>query len=307
VDVIGSNSIFNEFELLQIIDDVFNKLKVNVLIKINNRKILSGIAEIIGQADRIVDITVAIDKLDKIGVDKVNAELSEKGLPDEAIQKIQPIILLEGTNFEKLKKLTDILSDSEIGLKGISELEQLFSYLSASTIHSEIELDLSLARGLNYYTGAIIEVKSKDVSIGSICGGGRYDDLTGIFGMPGVSGVGISFGADRIFDVLDQIKGFPKQDLDTTQVLFINFGADEEKFCLPLVSKLRQSGINTEIYPESDKMKKQMAYADRRNIPFVIIIGANEIESGKANVKNMKSGEQDEILIESLAAYFQRF
>jgi len=306
VDVIGSNSLFNEFELLQIVDDIFGKLSTNVLIKLNNRKILSGIAEIIGHADKIVDITVAIDKLDKIGIEKVNAELLEKGLPEEAIRKIQPIILLAGTNLEKLEKLKAILKNSETGLKGVQELEQLFGYLAVASIHSEVELDLSLARGLNYYTGAIIEVKSKDASIGSICGGGRYDDLTGIFGMPDVSGVGISFGADRIYDVLEQLNNFPKQELDTTKVLFINFGTDEQNFCLPIVSELRKAGINTEIYPESDKMKKQMAYADKRAIPFVIIIGTNEMNSGKAMVKNMKTGEQNELAINELAAFFNR-
>ncbi len=306
VDVIGSDSIFNEFELLQIVDDVFNKLNTNVLIKLNNRKILSGIAEIIGQAEKIVDITVAIDKLDKIGIEKVNAELLEKGLPKEAVQKIQPIILLAGTNSEKLEKLKKLLQNSETGLKGINELEQLFGYLSVAKIHSEVELDLSLARGLNYYTGAIIEVKSKDASIGSICGGGRYDDLTGIFGMPGVSGVGISFGADRIYDVLDQLNIFPKQELDTTKVLFINLGSDEQQFCLPIVSILRKFGINTEIYPESDKMKKQMAYADKRSIPFVVIIGTNEMNSGKAMVKNMKSGDQNEVIINELSSFLSQ-
>ena len=306
VDVIGSNSLFNEFELLQIVDDIFGKLSTNVLIKLNNRKILSGIAEIIGHADKIVDITVAIDKLDKIGIEKVNAELFDKGLPEEAIQKIQPIILLAGTNFEKLEKLKEVLASSETGLKGVYELEQLFGYLAVANIHSEVELDLSLARGLNYYTGAIIEVKSKDASIGSICGGGRYDDLTGIFGMPDVSGVGISFGADRIYDVLEQLNNFPKQELDTTKVLFINFGSDEQKYCLPIVSELRKAGVNTEIYPESDKMKKQMAYADKRAIPFVVIIGTNEMNSGKAMVKNMKSGEQSELAVGELADFFNR-
>ncbi len=303
-DVIGSNSLYNEFELLQIIDNVFNLLNTNVLIKLNNRKILSGIAEIIGHPEKIVDITVAIDKLDKIGIEKVNAELLEKGIQQEAIEKIQPIILLAGSNKEKLEKLKEILKNSESGLKGVEELEQIFKYTSVSSIDTEIELDLSLARGLNYYTGAIIEVKSKDAVIGSICGGGRYDDLTGIFGMPGISGVGISFGADRIFDVLEQSNRFPAQDADTTKVLFINFGQAEEMHCLPLVSELRKAGINSELYPESDKMKKQMAYADKRNIPFVAIIGENEIKSGKIMVKDMKTGQQTEVSTNDLVAHF---
>jgi histidyl-tRNA synthetase len=306
-DVIGSNSLINEFELLQIIDDVFNKLNTRVLIKLNNRKILSGIAEIIGHADKIVDITVAIDKLDKIGIEKVNAELGEKGINQEAIEKIQPIILLAGSNMEKLEKLKEILQVSETGIKGVHELGQIFEYISASKLNTEIELDLSLARGLNYYTGAIIEVKSKDIAIGSICGGGRYDDLTGIFGMPGISGVGISFGADRIYDVLEQSNSFTMQDIDTTKVFFINFGHTEEMHCLQLVSELRKAGINSELYPESDKMKKQMAYADKRNIPFVVIIGENEINSGKALVKDMKAGKQAEVSIKDLVSYFKRF
>ncbi len=306
-DVIGSNSLINEFELLQIIDDVFNKLNTRVLIKLNNRKILSGIAEIIGHADKIVDITVAIDKLDKIGIEKVNAELGEKGINQEAIEKIQPIILLAGSNMEKLEKLKEILQVSETGIKGVHELGQIFEYISASKLNTEIELDLSLARGLNYYTGAIIEVKSKDIAIGSICGGGRYDDLTGIFGMPGISGVGISFGADRIYDVLEQSNSFTMQDIDTTKVFFINFGHTEEMHCLQLVSELRKAGINSELYPESDKMKKQMAYADKRNIPFVVIIGENEINSGKALVKDMKAGKQAEVSIKDLVSYLKRF
>jgi len=304
-DVIGSNSLINEFELLQIIDDVFNKLNTRVLIKLNNRKILGGIAEIIGHADKIVDITVAIDKLDKIGIEKVNAELGEKGINQEAIEKIQPIILLAGSNMEKLEKLKEILQVSETGIKGVHELGQIFEYISASKLNTEIELDLSLARGLNYYTGAIIEVKSKDIAIGSICGGGRYDDLTGIFGMPGISGVGISFGADRIYDVLEQSNSFTMQDIDTTKVFFINFGHTEEMHCLQLVSELRKAGINSELYPESDKMKKQMAYADKRNIPFVVIIGENEINSGKALVKDMKAGKQAEVSIKDLVSYFK--
>jgi histidyl-tRNA synthetase len=305
VDVIGSNSLLNEFELLQIIDDVFCRLNIKVLIKLNNRKILSGIAEIIGHSDKIIDITVAMDKLDKIGLDKVNEELKEKGLPEEAINKIQPIILLSGNNIDKLQKMKEILKNSEIGTAGIDELEQVFSYLHDIEIKADLELDLTLARGLNYYTGAIIEVKSKEVAIGSICGGGRYDDLTGIFGMPDVSGVGISFGADRIYDVLVQLDRFPSESLDNTQVLFANFGNKEEKYCLPLLKNLREAGIISEIFPESDKMKKQMAYADKRGIPIVVIIGADELASARAVVKNMKTGEQQDIEIDHLIKYLK--
>jgi histidyl-tRNA synthetase len=257
VDVVGSNSLLNELELLQIVEDVFKILDINALIKINNRKILSGIAEIIGQSDKIIDITVAIDKLDKIGLENVNKELLGKGIPQDAVEKIQPIILLSGSNKEKLERLKEVLGGSEIGLKGVEELETVFNYLESVKVGTEIELDLTLARGLNYYTGAIIEVKAKDVAIGSICGGGRYDDLTGIFGMPDVSGVGISFGADRIYDVLNQLDKFPTQNLDVTQVLFINFGKEEENFCLPVAAKLREQGLNVEIYPEAAKMKSK--------------------------------------------------
>ncbi|MFN8258460.1 MAG: histidine--tRNA ligase [Bacteroidales bacterium] len=303
VDVIGSNSMLNEFELLQIIDDVFTALHSQVLIKLNNRKILTGIAEITGQKDKITDITVAIDKLDKIGIENVNEELKAKGIPQEAIDRIQPIILLNGSNPEKLEKMKEILKESAIGLLGISELEKIFKYLSKSSLKAEVELDLSLARGLNYYTGAIIEVKSKEVSIGSICGGGRYDDLTGIFGMPDISGVGVSFGADRIYDVLEQVNGFPKHNLETTKVLFINFGEKEEEFCLDLIKKLRVAGINSEIYPENDKMKKQMAYADKRSVPYVVIVGENEMNSEMATIKNMKSGEQSQIALDKLIGF----
>lgn len=303
VDVVGSDSLLNEFELIQIVHEVFHRLNIEVLVKLNNRKILSGIAEIIGHADKIVDITVAIDKLDKIGIDNVNQELREKGIPDESIRRIQPIIMLKGSNLEKLEKLREILASSETGLKGIEELQQVFSYLESVNINTEVEIDLTLARGLNYYTGAIIEVKSKEVSIGSICGGGRYDDLTGIFGMPGVSGVGISFGADRIYDVLVQLDRFPVRNPDNTQVLFINFGPAEEKFCLPLIAQIRKSGINVELYPDNDKMKKQMAYADKRNIPLVIIIGENEMKNGKAVIKNMVTGLQEEKELSSLVYY----
>jgi len=304
VDVVGSNSLLNEFELLQIIDDVFKLLNINTLIKLNNRKILSGIAEIIEQSDKIVDITVAIDKLDKIGLENVNKELIEKGIPEDAIKKIQPIILLSGSNAQKLEKLKEVLANSEIGLKGVEELETVFNYLKSVEINTEVELDLTLARGLNYYTGAIIEVKAKDAAMGSICGGGRYDDLTGVFGLPDVSGVGISFGADRIYDVLNELDKFPTQNLDITQVLFVNFGLEEEKFCLQVVAKLRGQGLNVEIFPESAKMKKQMTYANKRGIPFVIIIGANEMTESKAVVKNMQSGEQSEIPINELYRFF---
>lgn len=305
VDVVGSDSLINELELLQIVDDVFSLLNINVLIKLNNRKILSGIAEIINQSDKIVDITVAIDKLDKIGLEKVNEELQSKGIPEEAIQKIQPIILLSGTNSEKLEKLKEVLAESEIGLKGVEELETVFNYLEAVSVKTEIELDLTLARGLNYYTGAIIEVKAKDVEIGSISGGGRYDDLTGVFGMPGVSGVGISFGADRIYDVLNQLDKFPVKNKDVTQVFFVNFGAEEEKYCLPVISKLRKEGLNVEIFPESAKMKKQMNYANKREIPFVVMIGANEMAENKAVVKNMATGEQQEVAIDGLVEHLK--
>ena len=304
VDVVGSNSLLNELELLQIVDDVFELLDINVLIKINNRKILSGIAEIIDQSDKIIDITVAIDKLDKIGLENVNKELLEKGIPKNAIEKIQPIILLSGNNTEKLGKLKKVLAGSEIGLKGVEELETVFNYLDSVKINTEIELDLTLARGLNYYTGAIIEVKAKDAEMGSICGGGRYDDLTGVFGLQDVSGVGISFGADRIYDVLNELDKFPRQNLDITQVIFINFGLEEERFCLPIVSKLRKQGLNVEIFPESAKMKKQMTYADKREIPFVVIIGANEMAENKAVVKNMQSGEQKELSINEIYNFF---
>lgn len=292
VDIIGSDSLLNEFELIQIIDDVFSKLRVNTLVKVNNRKILAGIAETIGELDRIVDITVAIDKLDKIGLDKVNAEMLEKGVPQPAINKLQPILKLTGNTQEKLRQLETVIGGSEIGKKGIEEVNTLFSYLEAVELNTGVELDLTLARGLNYYTGAIIEVKAKDVEIGSICGGGRYDDLTGIFGMPDVSGVGISFGADRIYDVMTQLELFPEEAVASTKVMFVNFGQKEEAFCLPILAKLRKVGINTEIYPESAKIKKQMTWADRKNIAYVVIAGEQEIAEGKVNLKNMKTGEQ---------------
>ena len=300
VDIVGSDSLLNEFELVQIIDDVFTRLKVNTVVKINNRKILAGIAETIGEADRIVDITVAIDKLDKIGLDNVNAELIEKGVSQEAVDKLQPILMLSGTTNEKLDQLETVIGASEIGRKGIEEVRRFFQYIGTTTLNLEVELDLTLARGLNYYTGAIFEVKAKDVQIGSICGGGRYDDLTGIFGMPGVSGVGVSFGADRIYDVMTQLELFPEDAVASTKVLFVNFGEKEEAFCLPVVRKLRQAGVNAEIFPEPAKIKKQMAWADRKNIAWVVMAGEQEMAEGKMNLKNMKTGDQQLVDAEEL-------
>lgn len=297
-DIVGSDSLINEVELIQIIDEVFSRFGIRVAIKLNNRKILSGIAEIIGELDKIVDITVAIDKLDKIGLEKVNEELASKGIPQSAINKLQPIILLEGANEDKLKTLKTVLSASENGLKGVEELEFILDRLNIAGISSQLDLDLTLARGLSYYTGAIIEVKALDVQIGSITGGGRYDNLTGIFGLPGVSGVGISFGADRIFDVLNQLDLYPKDSIQNTQLLFVNFGTKEEAHILPLINKIRKANIATEIYPEAAKMKKQMSYADNNKIPFVAIIGENEINEGKITLKNMQSGEQKLLTIE---------
>lgn len=292
VDVIGSNSMLNEAELISIISDVFTKLKINVTIKINNRKILSGIAEIIGQADKIVDITVAIDKLDKIGIENVNNELAEKGIPAKAIEKLQPIILLKGNTEEKLKQLKEWFDNIEIGKKGIEELEETFKFAKLYDINFPIELDLTLARGLNYYTGIIIEVKAEDVNIGSITGGGRYDDLTGIFGLNDMSGVGISFGADRIYDVLNETNAFPSEIEAPTKVLFINFGIKEQEYLVPILQKLRKNNISAEIYPEHAKIKRQMTYANQRKFPIVIIAGANEIDNKQVQIKNMKSGEQ---------------
>ncbi|MCR5131157.1 MAG: histidine--tRNA ligase [Prevotella sp.] len=297
-DVVGSDSLLNEVELMQIIDTVFTRFGVRVLIKINNRKILSGIAEVIGAADKIVDITVAIDKLDKIGIDNVNEELRADGLTDEQIEKLQPIISLSGTNEEKLQTIAEVLKDSETGLKGVEEIRYILHTLGAAgegnpaALHNAIELDLTLARGLNYYTGAIFEVKALDVQIGSITGGGRYDNLTGIFGMPGVSGVGISFGVDRIFDVLNQLDAYPKDAVNGTRVLFINFGEKETAYCLPVVAQVRAAGVRAEMYPDSVKMKKQMSYANAKEIPFVALAGENEIAAGKFTLKNMLSGEQ---------------
>lgn len=297
-DVVGSDSLINEVELLQIIDEVFRRLKIRVCIKLNNRKILSGIAEIIGEPEKIVDITVAIDKLDKIGLEKVNEELQSKGIHAEAIEKLQPIILLEGDNTSKLETLKESLSASEIGLKGVEEIEFILNKAKLLNVASEVELDLTLARGLNYYTGAIIEVKALDVQIGSITGGGRYDNLTGIFGLPNVSGVGISFGADRIFDVLNQLELYPEDSTLGTKVLFVNFGSAEEDYILPIIGQLRGRGISSEIYPEAAKMKKQMSYADSNKIPYVVIVGEDEMRERKVTLKNMQSGDQQLLTID---------
>ena len=297
-DVVGSDSLLNEVELMQIVDTVFQRFGIRVCIKINNRKILTGIAEMIGQADKIVDITVAIDKLDKIGLENVNAELREDGLPEEAIEKLQPIIQLSGTNEEKIQTMREVLKDSETGLKGVEEVEFVLSHLSS--LNAQLELDLTLARGLNYYTGCIFEVKALDVEIGSITGGGRYDNLTGIFGMPGLSGVGISFGADRIYDVLNQLNLYPETVTTQTQLLFINFGEREAAYCLPILAKARQAGIRCEIYPDQVKMKKQMQYANTKQIPFVALVGENEMNEGKVTLKNMETGEQQMLTPEEL-------
>ncbi|MDU1904726.1 MAG: histidine--tRNA ligase [Dysgonomonas sp.] len=297
VDVVGSDSLMNEVELLQIVDEVFRRFKVRVAIKLNNRKILSGIAEVIGEPEKIVDITVAIDKLDKIGLEKVNEELQSKGIPQEAIDKLQPIILLEGSNEQKLQTLKSSLANSEIGLKGIEEIEFILSKADLLQLQTQIDLDLTLARGLNYYTGAIIEVKALDVQIGSITGGGRYDNLTGIFGLPDVSGVGVSFGADRIFDVLNQLDLYPKSSIQNTKVLFVNFGEAETDYILPVIAQFRQKNIASEIYPEAAKMKKQMSYADSNNIPYVVIVGENEMKEQKITLKNMLSGEQESLSV----------
>ena len=299
-DIVGSDSLLNEVELMQIVDTVFTRFGVRVQIKINNRKILTGIAEVIGAADKIVDITVAIDKLDKIGLENVNQELREDGLTEEQIEKLQPIISLEGTNDEKLDTIAQVLAASETGLKGVEESRFILNTLKTLGLKNEIQLDLTLARGLNYYTGAIFEVKALDVQIGSITGGGRYDNLTGIFGMPGISGVGISFGVDRIFDVLNVLDCYPKDAVNGTQLLFINFGEKETAYCLPAVAKAREAGIRTEIFPDSSKMKKQMSYANAKQIPFVALAGENEMAEGKLTLKNMLTGEQQLVTIEEL-------
>lgn len=299
-DVVGSDSLLNEVELVQIIDTVFRRFGIKVRILINNRKILTGIAEYIGEADKIVDITVAIDKLDKIGLDNVNAELAANGLDDEAIKKLQPIISLTGTNEEKLDVIGELLKDSEVGTKGVEELRYIFQILDKVDIDNELCFELTLARGLNYYTGAIFEVKAQDVQIGSITGGGRYDNLTGIFGMPGLSGVGISFGADRIFDVLNALELYPENAMSGTKLLFINFGEKETAYCLPIISKLRACGIASEMYPDAVKMKKQMNYANSNNINHVALAGENEIAEGKVTLKNMVSGEQQLVSVDEM-------
>ena len=300
VDIVGSNSILNEAELVQIVDEVFNALKINVVLKINNRKVLAGIAEYIGKPDALVDITVAIDKLDKIGIDAVNAELAQKGLDATAIEKLQPILFMKGDAREKFAQLKSLMSGIEVGEKGIEELETLFDYIDDMNVGIEYELDLTLARGLNYYTGAIFEVKAKDVAMGSISGGGRYDNLTGIFGLQGVSGVGISFGADRIYDVLTELNLFPEKNGDITEVIFLNFGPKEERYCLPYLQQLRRNGVNAEIYPDSAKLQKQMKYADQRGIPVVVMAGEDEMNNKTFTVKFMKEGRQEKIVAENL-------
>ena len=292
VDVIGSKSLINELELVQIVDEVFAKFGINVCIKINNRKVLQGLAEVIGHPDKLVDITVAIDKIDKIGLDAVKAELAERGIDEKGIATIEPVLVLSGTTEEKLATMKGILASSEAGLKGLAELEELFGYISVAGIRQEVEIDLSLARGLNYYTGAIFEVKAKDFAIGSICGGGRYDDLTGIFGLPGMSGVGISFGADRIYDVLQGLDKFPKEAIIGTKVLFSNMGDAEVAYSLPIIAGLRAQGINCEIYPDKSKLKKQFDYAAKKNIPYFVIVGEQEVADGVVNIKNQVTGEQ---------------
>ncbi|MBR7011964.1 MAG: histidine--tRNA ligase [Muribaculaceae bacterium] len=299
-DIVGSDSLLNEVELVTMIDEVFNRFNINVAIKLNNRKILSGIAEIIGAADKIIDITVAIDKLDKIGIDNVNAELKEKGLSDDAIATLQPLLALEGTNEERLAALAGMLAGSEVGMKGIEEMRYVLDHVAKLGTRAHVELDVSLARGLNYYTGTILEVKALDVAIGSITGGGRYDNLTGVFGMPGLSGVGISFGADRIYDVLNALDLYPADTMATARVMFVNFGEAEASASLDHIMALRRAGISAELYPDSSKMKKQMNYANDRKIPFVAIVGADEVENGTIALKNMVTGEQQTLTVEQV-------
>lgn len=306
VDVVGSDSLLNEVELIQIVDEVYRRLKINVVLKINNRKILSGIAEVIGEADKLVDITVAIDKLDKIGVDNVNAELREKGVSEAGIEKLQPIINMTGSNDDKLNVIADVLKSSEIGLKGVEELRTILRYVKMLNVATEVEIDLTLARGLNYYTGAIFEVKAKDVVIGSITGGGRYDNLTGVFGLDGMSGVGISFGADRIYDVLNQLDLYPQELLASTQILFATFGENEFNYALNLLKVVRNNGISAEIYPEPVKMKKQMSYADNKAIPYVAIVGETEMAENKVMLKNMVTGEQQLLDIAGVVAILKK-
>lgn len=301
-DVVGSDSLLNEVELMQIVDTVFTKFGIRIQIKINNRKILSGIAEVLDEADKIVDITVAIDKLEKIGLENVNAELKAGGITDEAIEKLQPILTMQGSNEDKLKTIEKVLESSEVGLKGVEETRFILDTLNSVGLNNEIQLDLTLARGLNYYTGAIFEVKVLDTPMGSITGGGRYDNLTGIFGMPGLSGVGISFGADRIYDVLNTLELYPKEMLSSTQVLFINFGEKETAYCLPFIAEIRKNGIRAEIFPDKAKMKRQMNYANAKNIPYVVFAGEDEIEKGKLMLKDMQSGEQKLVTAKELIA-----
>ena len=305
VDISGSGSLRNEVELMEIVAAVFNKLGIRIALKMNNRKILYGIAETIGHADKMTDITVAIDKLEKIGIEAVNEELLSKGISEQAVAALQPILSLNGTNREKLRQLRAVIGGSETGIAGIDEMETIFGYVEALGTELDIELDLSLARGLNYYTGAIFEVKAKDFAIGSICGGGRYDDLTGIFGMPGMSGVGISFGADRIYDVMCGLCLYPEEAGVTTRVLFLNFGETEQPAALRAMKQLRAAGIPCEMYPDAAKMKKQMEYANRRAIPLVVIIGSDELAAGNATVKNMATGEQQAVPLAELAARLQ--
>jgi histidyl-tRNA synthetase len=303
VDVIGSDSLLNEFELIKIVDDIFKRLKIATVIKINNRKVLSGIAEYIGEKERITDITVAIDKLDKIGIDAVNSELKSKGLSDKAISNLQPVLQLTGSTGNKLYRLSNLLTQSETGMKGITELQILFDYIDNTSLDCNIELDLTLARGLNYYTGAIIEVKSKDVSIGSICGGGRYDNLTGVFGMEGVSGVGISFGADRIYDVLNQLDLFNAIKVSSTEILIVNFGKQETEYALKILDQLRNLGVSTELYPDAVKLKKQLSYADAKKIQYILIAGEDEIKNANITIKIMSTGEQKTMPLTDLALF----
>ncbi len=305
VDVIGSKSLINELELVQMVDDVFAQFGIDVVVKINNRKVLSGLSEIIGHPDKLIDITVAIDKIDKIGLDAVKEELKERGIDERGIAVIEPVLLLQGTSKEKIAKMKEILSASETGMKGIAELEELFGLIEAAGIRQEVEIDLSLARGLNYYTGAIFEVKAKDFAIGSICGGGRYDDLTGIFGLPNMSGVGISFGADRIYDVLQGLDKFPKDAIAGTKILFSNMGSNEVAYSLPLVAALRKSGINSEIYPDNTKLKKQFDYATKKGIPYFAIVGGEEMEAGVVNIKNLATGEQTRVEKDKIADFLK--
>ncbi len=304
VDVIGSNSLLNEAELVKVSDTVFSKLGLNVIVKINNRKILAGIAEIMGHPDKITDITVAIDKLDKIGIDKVNTELLEKGLSEKAVEQLQPILKMSGSNTEKIQIISKLLKDSGIGMKGIAEIQILFDFLKKQEIKSDYEIDLTLARGLSYYTGAIFEIKAKDAQMGSICGGGRYDDLTGIFGMPDMSGVGISFGADRIYDVMMELRLFPDEVQTATKVLFVNFGENEADYCIEIASTLREKSISTEVYPDAVKIKKQFSYADAKKIPFVIIAGEEEIKNNTVKIKDMHTGNETILPSQDLAYYF---